>query len=82
MMGCIVWWVVWCGGLYGVVVCMVWWVVWCQKAGDRLISCEGSGKTTPPTDLTVMITGTHTRTRGRFWRFQFFIEVIEIRSIS
>ena len=66
-----------CGGLYGlvygVVGCMVWWVVWCQKAGDRLISCEGSGKTTPPTDLTVMITRTLV---DAFGDLEFFIEVI------
>ena len=54
---------------------MVWWVVWCQKAGDRLISCEGSGKTTPPTDLTVMITGTHTRTLvDAFGDFNFLLK--------
>ena len=50
-----VWWVVW---LNQSTYCVVWWVVWCQKAGDRLISCAASGKTTPLTALTMMITVT------------------------
>ena len=33
--------------------------VWCQKAGDRLISCAASGKTTPLTALPMMITDHH-----------------------
>ena len=36
----------------------MWWVVWCQKAGDRLISCAASGKTTPLTALLMTITMT------------------------
>ena len=35
------------------------WDVWCQKAGDRLISCAASGKTTPLTALPMMITDHH-----------------------
>ena len=45
------------GGLCSGVVCcvLVWCGVWCQKAGDHLISCAASGKTTPLTTLKMTI---------------------------
>ena len=54
-----------CGGWLVVTQCgdakctVAVWDVWCQKAGDRLISCAASGKTTPLTALPMMITDHH-----------------------
>ena len=75
--------VVWCGvcTVSGGLCSGVVWCVWCQKAGDRLISCAASGKTTPLTALKMTIIRTIISTMTIIIMMMMIIMVIVIIAI-